>query len=59
MFMVISHLIVSKVIMHGHCVLLCVSLTCGHVTVSLTCRALWSCDCQSDVSGFVVMRLSV
>ena len=28
---------------------------CGLVTVSLMCRALWLCNCQSDVSDFVVV----
>ena len=27
---------------------------CGHVTVSLICWALWSCDCQFDMLGFDV-----
>ena len=31
---------------------------CGHVTVSLICWALWSCDCQSDMLGFVGAILS-
>ena len=32
---------------------------CGHTTVSLICWALWSYNCQSDMLGFVVVRLSV
>ena len=32
---------------------------CGRAAVSLICWALWSCDCKSDMLGFVAMWLSV
>ena len=31
----------------------------GRVAVSLICWALWPCGCQSDMLGFVAVRLSV
>ena len=53
--------------MHDHVTVtigIAITLVCGHVTVSLLCDcvtvslirwALWSCDCQSDAMGFVVI----